>query len=133
MAQPEMQQFLRVREVVVHHVSAIIFQRIRTGTLVQNGTDPTARECTVCEGPAKLCFVHVVDETGAGKVHKFLVWIRCVGEIVNNQDCIFPLGIQFMHQIAANESGSACNDNHSSPCSSEALLPGICLKCFYSI
>src|SRR4051794_33741990 len=112
MLKREVQQFLRIGEIVVHHVPAIIFQGVRACSLVQDGANSAFGKYSAGKRATELCLVHIIGKPGTRKVQELLVWTRCIGEIVDHENVIFSLEIQFMDEIASNEAGSPCHDDH---------------------
>ena len=109
----EVQQFLRVGEVVVHHVAAIVFERVRAGALMQDGADLCVLEVAGFEGGAELALVHVVGVLGAGEVQE--LWPGKVGrggEVIDQQNVALAGAVELVDEIAADEACAAGNDDH---------------------
>ena len=112
-----MQQLLGVGEVVVHHVAAIVFERVGAGALMQDGADLCAFEVAALEGGAELALVHVVGVLGAGEVEELgPAEVGRGGEVVDDEDVALAGTVELLDEVAADEACSAGYDDHvSSP------------------
>jgi hypothetical protein len=109
----EVQQFLRVGEVVVHHVATIVLERVRTSALMQDGADFCTLEVARLEGGAEFTLVHVVGVSGAGQIQE--LWPGQVGggsEVIHQENVAFASAVELMDDIAADKARAAGNDDH---------------------
>src|SRR5271170_6358142 len=103
MSNSETQNILGVGEVIVHHVHAVIFQRIRAGTLMKDCFDLGDAKLVGHDGSAKFALVHVVDETRSMQIHE----LSRIGQVIYYKNVRDAVPIQLVYDIASNETRAA--------------------------
>ena len=118
--QAEVQQRLRVFVVDLHHVVDIVLHRIGAGALMEDGIDVAAAEFVVLDALQKVVLMTIVDEMKTAQV----LVILAVLEVVDDEDVVPALAVEFLDDIAADKSGAAGDDDHEDPLS--LFMQGAC-------
>lgn len=106
--QAEVQQGLRVLVVRTHHEVDVVLHRVGAGALVEDGVDVRAVEVVVLDALKEVVLVLVVDELQAAEV----LVVLAVLEVVDDQDVRAAAAVEFFDDVAADETGTTCYDNH---------------------
>jgi hypothetical protein len=108
----EVEQLLRVGEVVVHHVAAVVFEGVGAGALMEDGANFGVLELAGLESGAELALVHVVGELGAVEVEELGAGeIGGRGKVVDDEDVALTTLVELLDEIAADKAGATGNDN----------------------
>ena len=95
----------RVAVVVLHHVAAVGFHRVRAGTLMKdhfgNG------QLIAANAFDEVVLVEIVADRAFGQIQKLFA----LGEIVYGNDVLIAAAVEFEHVVAADEAGRAGNQN----------------------
>ena len=105
----KMEQRLRIFEVVVHHVFAIVLHRIGAGSLMEDHVDLLMIETARPDAFQEVPFIEIIHDPEALDIFEF----HHIGQVVDHQDIIPAPVVQALDDIAANEPGTASYDNHS--------------------
>lgn len=106
--QAEVQKRLRIFVVRAHHVVHVVDHGVGAGAFMENNVDVSAVEAVALDGFEKIVLVLVVEEFESTKV--FVV--EAVFQIVDDQDVAASLTVQCFDNVAADESGTTCDNNH---------------------
>lgn len=106
--QAEVQKRLGVFVVRAHHVVHVVDHGVGAGALMENNVDVSAVEAVALNGFEKIVLVLVVEEFESTKV--FVV--EAVFQVVDDQDVAASLTVQCFDNVAADESGTTCDNNH---------------------
>lgn len=106
--QAEVQQGLGVLVVRAHHEVDVVLHRVGAGALVEDGVDVRAVEVVILDALKEVVLVLVVDELQAAEV----LVVLAVLEVVDDQDVRAAATVEFFDDIAADETGTTCYDNH---------------------
>ena len=106
--QAEVQQGLRVLVVRAHHEVDVVLHRVGAGALVEDGVDVRAVEVVILDALKEVVLVLVVDELQAAEV----LVVLAVLEVVDDQDVRAAAAVEFFDDVAADETGTTCYDNH---------------------
>jgi hypothetical protein len=99
-----------VAEVIVHHVAAVGFHRVRAGAFVENRAH--LAEVAAPEALDEFGLVEIVVDFAVDQILEF-VGAR---EIVDGDDALFAALVERLHEIAADETGRAGDDEgHDDP------------------
>ena len=106
--QAEVQKRLGIFVVRAHHVVHVVDHGVGAGAFMENNVDVSAVEAVALDGIEKIVLVLVVEEFESTKV--FVV--EAVFQIVDDQDVAASLTVQCFDNVAADESGTTCDNNH---------------------
>lgn len=106
--QAEVQKSLGIFVVRAHHVVHVVDHGVGAGAFMENNVDVSAVEAVALDGFEKIVLVLVVEEFEPAKV--FVV--EAVFQVVNDQDVAASLTVQCFDNVAADESGTTCDNNH---------------------
>lgn len=106
--QAEVQQGLRVLVVRAHHEVDVVLHRVGAGALVEDCVDVRAVEVVVLDALKEVVLVLVVNELQAAEV----LVVLAVLEVVDDQDVRAAAAVEFFDDVAADETGTTCYDNH---------------------
>ena len=106
--QAEVQQGLGVLVVRAHHEVDVVLHRVGAGALVEDGVDVRAVEVVILDALKEVVLVLVVDELQAAEV----LVVLAILEVVDDQDVRATAAVEFFDDIAADETGTTCYDNH---------------------
>lgn len=106
--QAEVQKRLGIFVVRAHHVVHVVDHGVGAGAFMENNVDVSAVEAVALDDFEKIVLVLVVEEFESTKV--FVV--EAVFQVVNDQDVAASLTVQCFDNIAADESGTTCDNNH---------------------
>lgn len=106
--QAEVQKRLGIFVVRAHHVVHVVDHGVGAGAFMENNVDVSAVEAVALDGFKEVILVLVVEKFEAAKV--FVV--EAVFQIVDDQDVAASLTVQCFDNVAADESGTTCDNNH---------------------
>ena len=106
--QAEMQQGFGILIVDTHHVVYIVFHRVGAGPFMEYRINVRAVKIIVFNALQKIVLVLVVNEFQAAQV----LVVLPVLQVIYHQYIRPPTAIEFLHQIAADKSGTASYNNH---------------------
>ena len=108
MVDGEVEKHFAVFVIGLHHVVYIIFHGIGAGTFVEDGINFSAGIYISLYVGSEAVFVMVVEEFQTAQV--FIV--LSVLQVIDDEDVGATLTIEFLYNVAADEAGTAGNDNH---------------------
>ncbi len=121
----EVQEHLRVVEVVPHHVLAVVFEGVRAGALMKDGFDRLVIEVACDEAFEEVELIHVVGVDGALQVEELGTGeIGSRGQVVDHKDVGVACAVKLVDEVRADEAGAAGNDDHVSGFSLSPSLDG---------
>ena len=98
--------------VVVHHVIAVVFKRVRACALVQDGAHLRVLEVACRERLAELGLIHVVGVVSSPQIQELRAGeIRCRRKVIDDENVTLADAIQLLNEIAADKAGAAGNDD----------------------
>ncbi len=104
----EMEQFFAVGVVGVHHVFAVVLHGVGAGAVVEDGLDGRAVEFPGNKRRHKVVFVEIVLDVERQQVFEFVA----LAEVVDNEDVAPASLVEAFDEVAADEAGAACYDDH---------------------
>ena len=108
MAHAEVQERFGVFIVRAHHEVHVVFHGVGACPFVEDYIDIGAVEVVVFDGFEEIIFVLIVQELESSKVFVILA----VFQVIYDEDVCTSLSVQCFDNVAADESGAPCYDNH---------------------
>ena len=117
MIHAEMQYSLGILIVSLHHVVYIVFHSIGASSLMENNLYITTINILMQNSLKEIVLVHIIQELQTTKIAIALIFLFAVIQIINNQNILTALTIQFLNNITADKAGTTSYNNHLSSCS----------------
>lgn len=108
MLQAEVQQGFGVLVVHAHHEVDVVFHGIGAGAFMEDRVDIRAVEVVILDGLKEVILVLVVNELQAAQV----LVVLSILEVVDDQDVRTATTVEFLDDVAADETGTTRYNNH---------------------
>ena len=109
-----MQHSLGILIIGFHHVVHIVLHSIGAGPLMEDHIHIRAVKIIIQDSLQKGILVHVIHKLQATEISVALILLLAVIQVIHNKNISTSLTIQFLDNIAADKTGSPCNNNHKS-------------------